>query len=139
MTINTTRWSPDTCSCVVEYSWDSELPAEQRTHTLSTIEKCPVHSSLTDAEAFAVLTEENPRKNNTLQAALDNGPAGLYDLNQDGARVLKNNITYDFSFSGTPPDRTLTISFSGINLTQNQKNAIQTFLNNKFGGKVVLA
>jgi hypothetical protein len=140
MTINTTRWSPDTCSCVVEYSWDSEAPPENRTHELTSIQKCPVHSSLSDSEAYAVLTEENPRKNNTLQSALDNGPTALYDINPDGARVLKQNITYNFSWSGTVPNRVLTISFTGINLTTQQKNAIQNFLNNKFGsGKVVIA
>ena len=139
MTINTTRWSPDTCSCVVEYSWDDSVSAEQRTHELTSIEKCPVHSSLSDSEAFAAVTDENPRKNNSLQSVLDNGPATLYDVNADGARILKPNLAYNFSFSGTPPDRVLTINFSGITLTTPQKNAIQNFLNSRFGGKVVLA
>jgi hypothetical protein len=140
MTINTTRWSPDTCSCVVEYSWDSEATPENRVHTLMSIVKCPVHSSLTDSEAYAIVTEENPRKNISLQTALENGPAALYDINVDGARVLKQNIDFDFSWSGQAPDRVLNISFSGISLTTQQKNAIRNFLNNKFGvGKVNIA
>jgi hypothetical protein len=50
---------------------------------------------------------------------------------------LKNNITYDFSWSGTAPDRVLNISFTGITLTNQQKNTIRTVLNNRFGiGKV---
>jgi hypothetical protein len=139
MTINTTRWSPDTCTCIVEYSWDSELAPEQRTHNFTSIQKCPVHSSLTDSEAYAVVTEENPRKNISLQTALDNGPAALFDL-QDNARVLKQNITYNFSWSGTAPDRVLTINFSGITLTTPQKIAIQNLLNNKFGvDRVIVA
>ena len=139
MTINTTKWSPDTCTCVVNYSWDDSVPAEQRTHELTSIEKCLVHSSLTDTAAYQVVTEENPRKNVSLQTVLDNAPTSLYDVNTDGARTLKNNISYNFSWSGEAPDRVLTISFSGISLTTPQKNALQNFLNNKFGGKVVLA
>jgi hypothetical protein len=139
MTINTTRWSPDTCTCVVEYSWDTEVLAEQRTHELTSIEKCPVHSSLTDSQAYLAVTEENPRKNASLSSALENGPAALYDV-VEGTRQLKGNISYNFSWSGIAPDRVLTISFTGITLTQNQKNAIQNFLNNRFGvGKVVIA
>ena len=139
MTINTTRWRPDTCSCIVEYQWDTEAAAENRTHTLTSIQKCPVHSSLSDTEAYQVVTEENPRKNISLQTVLDNGPAALSDI-VDGAKQLKGNIFYNFSWSGSPPDRVLTISFTGITLTTPQKSAIQTFLNNKFGvGRVVIA
>ena len=32
MTVKTTRWSPDTCGCVLEYSWDDALPQEARVH-----------------------------------------------------------------------------------------------------------
>ena len=141
MVITTTRWSPDTCTCVVEYSWDTSLSEASRTHTLSNvINKCPAHSSLTNAEVYSVLTEENPRKNQSLRNILDNSPTtALYDI-INGIRELKPSIVFNFSFSGTAPNRVLTISFTGITLTTQQKNTLQTALNTRFGsGKVLIA
>jgi len=139
MVINTTKWSPDTCSCVIDYSWDNSVPADQRTHTLSSISKCSFHNSLSDIAAYNTVTEENPRKNIAYQLILDNGPAALSDL-IDGTRQLKAGITINLTWSGTAPNRVVTISYTGITLTTNQKNSIQTFLNNRFGaGKVLIA
>ena len=33
MDICETQWSPDTCGCVVTYTWDRDIPQEQRVHT----------------------------------------------------------------------------------------------------------
>ena len=138
MTIKTTRWSPDTCNCVIEYTWDSESTEANRTHTLSTISKCSIHQAQSDSTAYTTVLDENPRKNITLGLCMDNGPAALFDTNTDGSKQLKNGISYNFSFSGTAPNRVLTISFTGITLTNQQKNTIQTVLNNRFGvGKVI--
>lgn len=143
MTIKTTRYSPDTCSCVLEYDWDDTLTESERVHTFKTISKCPAHSALADKPAYDSVIEENPRKNNSLQTCLDNGPAGLYDISPtDGTHQLKNGITFNFSWSGNAPNRVLTISFTtsgGGALTTQQKNSVQTFLNNRFGsGKVLI-
>jgi hypothetical protein len=139
MTIQTTRWSPDTCPCVIEYSWDDTLSEANRIHTLSTISKCPTHQALSDNTAYSTVLDENPRKNIAHQLVLDNGPATLSDL-INGTRQLKAGIVLGFSWSGTVPNRVLTISYTGITLTTNQKNSIQTFLNNRFGsGKVLIA
>lgn len=35
-----TRWSLDTCGCVVEYSWDSETKEELRGHTIVSHNPC---------------------------------------------------------------------------------------------------
>jgi len=140
MTIQTTRYSPDTCACVIDYTWDDTLTEDNRVHSLKTyINKCPSHISLaTDNDRWNAVFEENPRKNKTLQNILDNGPATLYDL-VNGSKQLKRTITYSFSWSGTAPNRVLTVSFTGIVLTTNQKNIAQTFLNNQFGaGKVLI-
>jgi hypothetical protein len=140
MTIQTTRWSPDTCTCVLEYTWDDTLPNDQITPTYSnTISKCPDHSSQSGDTLFNIVNEENPRKNITLQMLLDNGPSTLYDLVGGTTRVLKKNIGFNFSWSGTAPNRVLTVSFTGITLTNAQKNTAQSVLNTRFGiGKVVL-
>jgi hypothetical protein len=138
MTIKTTRFSPDTCQCVLEYEWDDTLSETNRTHTLSNyVSKCPAHSGLSDANGWNTVFEENPRKNIARQLCLDNGPTSLYNT-IDGSRQLKNTITYNFSWSGTAPNRVLTISFTGITLTNQQKNTIQNVLNNRFGSGSVL-
>jgi len=141
MVINTTRWSPDTCSCIIEYSWDSTEPESTRTHTLSNfVNVCSFHSGLANnTTRWNTVLEENPRKNIAYQLILDNGPAGLSDI-VDGSKQLKNGITINTLWSGTAPNRVLTITVTGLTLTQNQKNSIQTFLNNRFGaGKVLIA
>jgi hypothetical protein len=139
MVTNTTRYSPDTCDCVIEYSWDSTLSEDQRVHTLSTISKCSFHSGLSDNTAYNTVFEENPRKNIAYQLILDNGPVGLSDL-VDGTRQIKPGIFINTVWSGTAPNRVLTVTVTGFSLTQNQKNSIQTFLNNRFGaGKVLIA
>jgi len=142
MTTQTTRWSPDTCACVIDYTWDNEVPEDQRIHTLKTISKCSVHNALDDATAYSTVLDENPRKNIAGQLTLENGPNILYDV-VNGTRQLKPNLTFQFTFSGVAPNRLLTIAFnnsSGNILTTQQKNAIQTFLNTRFGvGKVVIA
>ena len=142
MTIKTTRYSPDTCACVIDYTWDDTTTEDQRVHTLSNyVNKCAAHSSLaTDQQRWNAVFEENPRKNLALQHILNNSPTtALYDI-VDGARQLKNSIALNFSWSGVAPNRVLTLSFTGISLTTNQKNSVQTFLNNRFGaGKVLIA
>jgi len=141
MATKVTRWSPDTCDCVIEYSWDDSVPEDQRVHTLSNyVNKCAAHSALsTDTDRWNAVFEENPRKNIAHQLILDNAPTAMYDL-VNSNRVLKSGIAINLSWSGTAPNRVLTISYTGITLTTNQRNTIQTFLNNRFGvGKVLLA
>ncbi len=141
MVTKITRWSPDTCGCVIEYSWDDSVPSDSRVHSLSTyVNKCAAHNILaTDTDRYNTVLEENPRKNQALQNILDNSPTtSLYDI-VNGNRQLKQTLLFNFSWSGTAPNRVLTVSFTGITLTTNQKNTLQSALNTKFGtGKVVL-
>lgn len=144
MTIQKTRWSPDTCQCVYEYEWDDSTPPETRTHTLATIvNACPLHSVLADdTTKYTTVLEENQRKNATLQTVLDNAPStAIYDLQADGiTRTLKQTVNYNWNITGTAPNRVLNISFTGITLTTPQRNSIQTILNTKFGsGKVIIS
>lgn len=143
MTIQTTRYSPDTCDCVIDYNWDDSLPLANRVHTLSTfIKVCSAHQSLgNDTARWNAVFDENPRKNQGLQHILDNSPTNaLYDIAANGQRQLKPALGLVVSFSGTAPDRVLTLSFTGITLTQTQKNTIQSALNTRFGaGKVLIA
>jgi hypothetical protein len=61
--IKVTRWKPDTCTCVIEYSWDTETPQDIREHVLSAMEACPIHVALGDAAAYEAVLAENRTKN----------------------------------------------------------------------------
>jgi hypothetical protein len=66
MKMQKTRWRPDTCGCVLEYTWDSDLPQESRTHTVHSVAKCPAHSTLTIEEAWGQVKDENETKNQAI-------------------------------------------------------------------------
>ena len=141
MAIKTTTWISDHCGCELEFTWDDSVAATSRKNSISRfIKKCASHNPLsTDSSIFTTNTEENQRKNLALETALLNGPTTLYDVLADGSRQLKPTITYNNSWSGTAPNRVLTISFIGISLTNTQKTTIRNALNTRFGtGKVTL-
>lgn len=145
MTTKYTEWSPDTCDCILKYSFDDSLPPDQIVNTISFVKRtCQFHQNLLPnaAVTYSCILDENQKKNNTLQLALDNLTSRIADtfINEDGSTYvqLKNNIAFNFSFSGTAPNRVLTVSFLGAGLTTQEKNSLQTKLNNKFGAGVVL-
>ena len=137
--INKTRRTLDTCNCRVVYEWDSDLPLEQIVHTVSKYEyKCPDHENvsgiISDQDLYDnVVCKENGKKNQSFDMLLQNGPSSIYDLTPEGTKVFKKGISVSWSFTGIAPNRKLTITISGINLTANQIAAIQTKLNEKFG------
>ena len=65
MALHTTQWRPDTCGCVLSYSWDDEVPAEQRTHTPGPAQPCAAHAR-NPAGAFEAAMGENRLKNKVL-------------------------------------------------------------------------
>lgn len=141
MTIQTTRWSPDTCPCIIEYQWDDTQTESTRTHTIANvINKCAAHNTTADNNAhWNILMDENPRKNTTLGLALSNLTSDIATTDAGGSLVLKSGITFNWSWTGTSPNRVLNISFTGVTLTTAKKNNLQTALNNQFGtGKVVV-
>lgn len=127
-----TRWSPDTCECVIEYNNDLSLSR--------VVNACAAHQGGTESTVFNTVLEENPRKNRSLKEILDNAPASVFDVDADsGTRVFKKGISVDFGWSGVAPDRHLTLTVKGITLTANQITALQTKLDTRFGtGKVTL-
>ena len=145
MAIKTTRWTPDHCSCTIDYTWDDSVDPSVRVHTFSASQNaCPDHSDLAgDPNHFAVVLAENQRKNTLYGKLLANFPILAQNIqNNDGSTTLtfKNGITLNFSFSGKQPNRILNISFSGITLSANQKTALQTLADNNFGaGKTVIS
>lgn len=62
--IRTTRWSPDTCGCVLEYSWDDSQPQDSRDHSFArAVRICEAHASSDPAAAFEQVKSENVVKN----------------------------------------------------------------------------
>lgn len=145
MTIRTNNWDPDTCNCSIKYKYDDAIPVEQRTYEIDIVNKsCSFHSNLLPniPVTYSCIMDENRKKNNTLQFALDTLPSKLADIftNPDGGTytVLKAGLVFNFRLEGTAPNRVLYVSFLGTSLTQNEKNNIQTKLNERFGTGVVI-
>ena len=90
--LKVTRWRPDTCDCELEYEWDNIQDENIRTHAIKNILKaCPVHSGEPDkVKHYAVVLEENQRKNKVLGAILEKLPALVDEIQQkDGTTVKK--------------------------------------------------
>ena len=144
--IKTTDWNPDTCECTIQYTWDEDEPEDIRTTAIKFVRRsCLAHQNLlpNPAVTYSAVLDENNKKNRTLTEALQTVPSQLANVitNPDGtlSYLLKDNIIFNFSFSGTAPNRILTIQFIGVTLTNQQRNSIQNKLNNIFGsGNVVI-
>lgn len=122
MTVKTTRWSPDTCGCVVDYSWDSETVLIDRIHTYSDmIKTCPVHISLSGPDAYVACESENQRKNYALARA-----------QEIDSRIEAEH--YEWSFDD---QRVLEVRFNGINLSGRTENDIQSAWDIQFGPGLV--
>lgn len=118
--LKTTRWSPDTCDCVLEYEWDDSLPENQRTHSFKgTVRLCEHHKSLAADKACSAAVSENTRKN----------------IAFGETQKIRPDLTiedYTWSFEGTGADRKLKVGFLG-KLAATEKAAVQAKLDEKFG------
>ncbi len=143
MAIHTTQWSPDTCDCTFEYEWDDTSSENTRVHNFKAVTKeCASHAHLkgnNKKDMYDSSLEENTRKNGTIGELLDKAAADFGEVDPaSGSMVLKKGITVSWDWTGTAPNRVMTLTATGINLSQQKKTATQNFLNNKFGvGKVI--
>jgi len=127
-----TRWSPDTCGCVIEYSWDADLPDESRVHTYSsTIKDCPEHSGLGSA-IYNVILDENQRKNKVHGELLKINAISEDKIQDNGStiRQLKAGIVYNWNFD---IDRNLEVQILGATLSVAEKAALQAICDSTFG------
>ena len=131
--LTVTRWSPDTCDCVIDFEWDRDLPVASRVHTGKNIFKdCPDHSGLkTPTNFYNVILDENQRKNKVRQDVLENVSA-LAET-KDEALDFKDGITFDYSWQGRDDARILHVVVTGFTLTGGQKNTITAIADSKFG------
>jgi hypothetical protein len=81
--IKYTTWHPDTCKCVVTYSWDDAVPADERVHTFTDVKPCAVHAATPDATGRGVagtvgiavaVHAENVRKNQAIATVVEHRP-----------------------------------------------------------------
>jgi len=65
LTNQVTRWSPDTCGCVLEYEWDDTVPQDSRVHSFQNlVKKCSDHGSIPVAkDVYDAVLGENRMKN----------------------------------------------------------------------------
>lgn len=110
MTINITRFHPDTCKCVFDYSWDSSIPADQRVHTIhEVIYACPIHAHHATKELLSTdVGNENNAKNTAIGVIAKILP-----------RVIGNEEIVKWEFN---VDRSIKIKISG--LTQAERSLL---------------
>lgn len=139
-------WRPDTCpspGCVVEEIYSGTTI----TGMGAVVRKCPAHALVPDAALYGVLYSnpdgENKRKNRIWGQLLSGfvGPLSEVKTKPDGTTYLdfKSSVSVEWAYTGTGSTRILTVTVTGVNLTNAQKNAIQNYCDANFGvGKVVL-
>ena len=126
--IKTTRWKPDTCKCVVDYTWDDFTSQNLRQHTFKSVIKCPEHSTLSDRAVYDAVVEENTSKGKLLNAIFTDQlfSAHVGDvLNKESGQTTKDFlpghlpiISYDPIFNGT--SRQLRVSVPFMSLTERE-------------------
>jgi hypothetical protein len=113
----TTRWSPDTCECELEYEWDDAQAEAVREHSPARIIKaCPAHAGdqggLTPH--FNKVLGENRHKNIVLRELLAAAPTALTET-IDGAKRFLTGREPAWKFNAL---RELEIDFPGASDAQ---------------------
>ncbi len=125
--IKTTLWRPDTCDCVISYSWDSEMPEDDRVHTVTTVHNaCVHHKNIEKTEHFNKVVGENTSKNKVYGVLLENFPE-LTEEDEQGNKRLKKGIEYKWSFDA---DRKLNVDIVGAQVS---KASLRSFVEAEIG------
>lgn len=118
-----TRWSPDTCDCVIEYAWDDSISENDREHSIhKVINKCQHHLESKDEEShFRVILTENSKKNIAINKIMEKFP-NLTKVDQEGNISLKEgSLAWSYS-----KDRILSIE--SPHLDKGQHEIIKTII-----------
>ncbi len=114
--LRVTRWSPDTCGCVLEYEWDDTIPQEQRVHKFSkAINLCTYHKALA-GKAYDAVVAENTSKNIVFGKAQEIKPS-----------LTVEDYTWSFD-----DKRKLKVGFLG-KLTAAEKAQLKTTIDSELG------
>lgn len=139
--LRTTRWHPDTCKCIFEYTWDDEIPEDNRNHNITkVISVCDAHKHLDNEKQnhFDSIVNENKLKNKVHALILENSNNlttkivdNFKDVKGQDNKVLKSDI-YSFTFD---ENRKLKVNLKSI--SKNEKDLIQSVIDTEIGsGKV---
>lgn len=136
--IKITKWSPDTCKCVLHFQWDTEeVVTEEHDRTLTPVwvtdspnpkdnsYLCPIHAGLGHSgnpTLMPIVLEENQRKNKVL------------GILQRDVKSNFSNEDYGWEFDA---DRKLTVNLKGLSLNQQQLNALKSTIDSELGADKV--
>lgn len=135
MVLKRTRWTFDTCDCIITYEWDDNgNDQEKKVHTLYGVNRiCDahkiVHNTLGATELFNKTREENTRKNKVLKCLIESSnDLGKTETDKAGniIVVVKPNLDFEYEFTGSPLDvggRTLEVKFKDVNTGTSVKPA----------------
>lgn len=106
--LKVTTWLPDTCKCVIEYSWDSDNPqAEVQPHGI--VKACEAHKGHDVTTHHTKILKENRDKNKAIKALCEQFPA----LTKTDAEGNVNPDLSKISFSHDA-NRKLKLSVKGL-------------------------
>ena len=137
MVVKQIGYESDTCGCIIIWDYDDSA----KTFSLNSyIKTCVPHQNLLDNNnRYSIMIADNNRKNLVLGRAVSN-ISGFTAVNSEkGTITLRDDITFNWEFSGSGDTRVLTISFTGITITIQQKTSLQNIADSTFGvGKVII-
>ena len=114
MTIQITRWSPDTCDCVIDYSWDSTTSEDDRIHAHhQSIKTCTSHAGITGSDHHNIIVRENQSKN-YMHAHAVRLCALQVGLPSDTTELVEG-VEFEWSFIGSGNARELQVKLHGTN------------------------
>lgn len=130
MVKKTTQWRPDTCGCKVSYTWETDVPSNERIHTFSAVlNTCPDHPYLDGKALYDVMVDENTRKNIAISIVEKLSPPPSQN-GDDGPDPLEQ-VYWDFD-----PQRVLLLALPA-RVNPATSNTALTQMDTKFGvGKV---
>ena len=149
--IRTTRWSPDSCGCSMEYTWDDAVPDNARIHTFKAAPViCPAHQAIaTPLACYNAVLGENVLKNrvfDTARAALNvpiptqadwvSASIGVITPAMESFRRFERAVRFSYD-----AQRILHVSLVGfgLDLTPPQKPALQAAIDTAHGaGKALV-
>lgn len=128
--IRTTTWSPDTCSCVVEYEWDDTTTEDERVHSYKNIKKaCAAHAPTLDGQKIHDdVKEENQRKNRVVNEIARLHPSLGTPNKDDEGNILDYSPNPKFITWSFDADRRLKVEIKGNKINNQQKISLSANL-----------
>ena len=126
--LKVTTWSPDTCKCVIEYSWDSDNPqAEVQPHGI--VKACSEHQGNDVTTHHNKILGENRGKNKAIKKLTDALPELLKKDDQGNDVPNLENISFSFD-----SNRKLKLTVKNLsNVKTTKKTQAKNALDTEFG------